>query len=181
MIQAGMEMGPNAPYGQYISRSSSKWYGLYHISRHFCLSKVINNNKKWDIQVNRWVCVLSQQHAVSAGMSLLRCGEAQKQLGEAEKKFVQSTDIHFLTPLRSFSDGEYKALQVRTCASITAMFTTFFVSRLFHIVFRSFTGRAQDVVEQTLGLGHRSFQTEKSPWGRQWGQSEFWNREKKRL
>ncbi|XP_075873768.1 endophilin-B1-like [Nelusetta ayraudi] len=59
MIQAGMEMGPNAPYG----------------------------------------------------MSLLRCGEAQKQLGEAEKKFVQSTDIHFLTPLRSFSDGEYKTLQ----------------------------------------------------------------------
>lgn len=45
-------------------------------------------------------------------MSLLRCGEAQKQLGEAEKKFVQSADIHFLTPLRSFSDGQYKALQV---------------------------------------------------------------------
>lgn len=118
-------------------------------------------------EIYRWigecVCVLIQQHAVSAGISLLRCGEAQKQLGEAEKKFVQSTDIHFLTPLRSFSDGEYKALQVHTCASITAMFTTFFVSRLFHIVFRSFTGRAQDVVEQTLGLGHRSFQTEKSP------------------
>lgn len=45
-------------------------------------------------------------------MSLLRCGEAQKQLGEAEKKFVQSANIHFLTPLRSFSDGEYRAMQV---------------------------------------------------------------------
>lgn len=51
---------------------------------------------------------------VCAGMSLLRCGEAQKQLGEAEKKFVQSTDIHFLSPLRSFSDGQYRVLQVHT-------------------------------------------------------------------
>lgn len=51
-------------------------------------------------------------------MSLLRCGEAQKQLGEAEKKFVQSANIHFLTPLRSFSDGEYRAMQV-THTSIT--------------------------------------------------------------
>nr|XP_046268910.1 endophilin-B1-like [Scatophagus argus] len=45
------------------------------------------------------------------GMALLRCGEAQKQLGEAEKKFVQSTNIHFVTPLRSFSEGEYRAIQ----------------------------------------------------------------------
>ncbi|KAM8737429.1 endophilin-B1-like [Acanthopagrus schlegelii] len=45
------------------------------------------------------------------GMALLRCGEAQKQLGEAEKKFVQSTNIHFLNPLRRFSEGEYKAIQ----------------------------------------------------------------------
>uniref|UniRef100_A0A8C3ATZ6 BAR domain-containing protein n=1 Tax=Cyclopterus lumpus TaxID=8103 RepID=A0A8C3ATZ6_CYCLU len=41
------------------------------------------------------------------GTALLRCGEAQKQLGEAERKFVQSTNIHFLTPLRSFTEGEY--------------------------------------------------------------------------
>ncbi|XP_070776841.1 endophilin-B1-like [Enoplosus armatus] len=59
MIQAGMEMGSNTPYGT----------------------------------------------------ALLRCGEAQKQLSEAERKFVQSTNIHFLTPLRSFTEGEYKAIQ----------------------------------------------------------------------
>ncbi|XP_078134153.1 endophilin-B1-like [Sander vitreus] len=59
MIQAGMEMGSNTPYG----------------------------------------------------IALLRCGEAQKQLGEAERKFVQSTNIHFLTPLRSFTEGEYRAMQ----------------------------------------------------------------------
>ncbi|XP_034418573.1 endophilin-B1-like [Cyclopterus lumpus] len=45
------------------------------------------------------------------GTALLRCGEAQKQLGEAERKFVQSTNIHFLTPLRSFTEGEYGAMQ----------------------------------------------------------------------
>ncbi|XP_035529213.1 endophilin-B1-like isoform X2 [Morone saxatilis] len=45
------------------------------------------------------------------GMALVRCGEVQKQLGEAEKKFVQSANIHFLTPLRSFTEGEYRAIQ----------------------------------------------------------------------
>uniref|UniRef100_A0A3Q0R4P0 BAR domain-containing protein n=1 Tax=Amphilophus citrinellus TaxID=61819 RepID=A0A3Q0R4P0_AMPCI len=45
------------------------------------------------------------------GTALIRCGEAQKQLGEAERKLVQSTNIHFLTPLRSFTEGEYKVIE----------------------------------------------------------------------
>ncbi|XP_037342318.2 endophilin-B1-like [Pungitius pungitius] len=45
------------------------------------------------------------------GTALLRCGDAQKQLGEAERKYVQSTNIHFLAPLRSFTEGEYVAMQ----------------------------------------------------------------------
>uniref|UniRef100_A0A8C5FP61 BAR domain-containing protein n=1 Tax=Gadus morhua TaxID=8049 RepID=A0A8C5FP61_GADMO len=45
------------------------------------------------------------------GTSLVRCGEAQKHMGEAERQFVQSVHIHFLSPLRSFSEGEYRALQ----------------------------------------------------------------------
>ncbi|XP_029982326.1 endophilin-B1-like isoform X2 [Sphaeramia orbicularis] len=45
------------------------------------------------------------------GSALIRCGEVQKQLGEAERKFVQSTNIHFLTPLRSFTEGQYRAIQ----------------------------------------------------------------------
>ncbi|KAG7263550.1 hypothetical protein CRUP_018493 [Coryphaenoides rupestris] len=45
------------------------------------------------------------------GTSLVRCGEAQKQMGAAERKFVQSCHIHFLSPLRSFSEGEYRAMQ----------------------------------------------------------------------
>lgn len=45
------------------------------------------------------------------GTALIRCGEAQKQFGEAERKLVQSTNIHFLTPLRSFTEGEYRVIQ----------------------------------------------------------------------
>ncbi|XP_062296829.1 endophilin-B1-like [Scomber scombrus] len=45
------------------------------------------------------------------GTALVRCGEAHKQVGEAKRQFIQSTHIHFLTPLRSFTEGEYKALQ----------------------------------------------------------------------
>ncbi|CAN9502465.1 unnamed protein product [Ophioblennius macclurei] len=45
------------------------------------------------------------------GTALLRCGEAQKHLGEAERKFAQSTQIHFLNPLRGFTEGEYRAMQ----------------------------------------------------------------------
>uniref|UniRef100_H3DQ42 BAR domain-containing protein n=1 Tax=Tetraodon nigroviridis TaxID=99883 RepID=H3DQ42_TETNG len=59
MIQAGLEMGPNTPYGK----------------------------------------------------ALLRCGEAQKQLGEAGRKFVQSTTILFLNPLRNFTEAEYRSIQ----------------------------------------------------------------------
>ncbi|XP_077477275.1 endophilin-B1-like [Stigmatopora argus] len=45
------------------------------------------------------------------GTSLLKCGEAQKQLGEAQRKFAQSANIHFLTPLRHFGAIEYKTMQ----------------------------------------------------------------------
>lgn len=58
------------------------------------------------------VSVFRQLYVLSSGLALLRCGETQKQLGEAEKKFVQSSNIHFLIPLRSFTEGEYRAIQV---------------------------------------------------------------------
>nr|XP_020472307.1 endophilin-B1-like [Monopterus albus] len=46
------------------------------------------------------------------GNALLRCGEVQKQLGNAERKFIQSSKIHFLTPLRGFTEGEgYRVIQ----------------------------------------------------------------------
>ncbi|XP_037833623.1 endophilin-B1 [Kryptolebias marmoratus] len=45
------------------------------------------------------------------GTALIKCGETQKQLGEAERKFVKSINIYFLTPLRSFTEGEYRVIQ----------------------------------------------------------------------
>ncbi|XP_015825107.3 endophilin-B1 [Nothobranchius furzeri] len=45
------------------------------------------------------------------GMALIQCGEAQKQLGEAERRFMKSTNVHFLTPLRRFTEGEYRLIQ----------------------------------------------------------------------
>ncbi|XP_067098813.1 endophilin-B1-like isoform X2 [Osmerus mordax] len=45
------------------------------------------------------------------GTALLKCGEAQRQFGSAERKFIQSTAIHFLSPLRSYTEGEYRDIQ----------------------------------------------------------------------
>ncbi|XP_061750129.1 endophilin-B1-like isoform X1 [Nerophis ophidion] len=45
------------------------------------------------------------------GRALLRCGEAQKQFGEAQRHFVQSANIHFVTPLQHFTNCDYKVIQ----------------------------------------------------------------------
>lgn len=45
------------------------------------------------------------------GSALVKLGETQKQFGDAEKKFAQSTNIHFLMPLKSFTEGEYRVIQ----------------------------------------------------------------------
>lgn len=101
MIQAGMEFGTNTPYGEY----TLIWIML--IPRFF-----------FSMDVLKRCC-----RVLCSGSALLRCGEAQKQLGEAEKKFVQSTNIHFLNPLRSFSEGEYKAIQVTDPDSYSSTLT----------------------------------------------------------
>ena len=62
-----------------------------------------------------YVCVFvfkGEMCVLSPGKALLRCGEAQKQLGEAGRKFVQSTTILFLNPLRNFTEAEYRSIQV---------------------------------------------------------------------
>lgn len=98
MIQAGLEMGPNTPYGESRHVSLEKW-----VYRHFlCIICVYVFVFKVEM------CVLS------SGKTLLRCGEAQKQLGEAERKFAQSTNILFLNPLRNFTEAEYRSIQVNT-------------------------------------------------------------------
>lgn len=102
MTQAGMELGTNTPYGQCASVVRGGTTIAPVRRKLFLLSAAFSSRLNND-------CVF---FCVCAGTALLRCGEAQKQLGEADKKFVQSANIHFLTPLRRFSAGEYRVIQV---------------------------------------------------------------------
>lgn len=85
MTQAGLEMGLNTPYGE-------------SAALHLC----------WDSSK----VVGIKCPGLCAGAALIKFGETQKQLGEAERKFVKSTNIHFLTPLRNFTEGEHRVIQV---------------------------------------------------------------------
>lgn len=97
MIQAGLEMGTSSPYGE-------------------CMIVIATLSSTWRRQIS-FLC---------SGTSLLRCGEAQKQLGEAQRKFAQSATIHFLSPLRRFGVCEYKNMQVprggHLCKAYTCQF-----------------------------------------------------------
>lgn len=46
------------------------------------------------------------------GSALLKCGQMQQKLAEAEGKFIQSSVTNFLVPLKNFLEGDVKALQV---------------------------------------------------------------------
>ncbi|XP_017287790.1 endophilin-B1a [Kryptolebias marmoratus] len=44
------------------------------------------------------------------GNALIKCGETQKQIAGAEREFVQSAAINFLTPFRNFLEGDFKTI-----------------------------------------------------------------------
>ncbi|XP_069049966.1 endophilin-B1 isoform X4 [Lepisosteus oculatus] len=44
------------------------------------------------------------------GNALIKCGETQKQIGSAEREFIQSSAINFLTPFRNFLEGDFKTI-----------------------------------------------------------------------
>lgn len=44
------------------------------------------------------------------GSTLIKCGETEKLLGSAEKEFIQSSAINFLTPFRNFIEGDFKTI-----------------------------------------------------------------------
>uniref|UniRef100_A0A8C7ZT52 SH3-domain GRB2-like endophilin B1a n=1 Tax=Oryzias sinensis TaxID=183150 RepID=A0A8C7ZT52_9TELE len=44
------------------------------------------------------------------GNALIKCGETQKQIGGAEREFIQSAAINFLTPFRNFLEGDFKTI-----------------------------------------------------------------------
>lgn len=47
----------------------------------------------------------------SYGSALVKCGQMQQKLAEAERQFVQSSITNFLLPLKAFLDGDMKIIQ----------------------------------------------------------------------
>lgn len=52
-------------------------------------------------------------HSVSSGKTLIKVAEAEKRLGAAERDFIHTASINFLTPLRNFLEGDWKTISVR--------------------------------------------------------------------
>lgn len=48
-----------------------------------------------------------------SGKTLLKVAEAEKRLGTAERDFIHTASINFLTPLRNFLEGDWKTISVR--------------------------------------------------------------------
>ncbi|XP_023661847.1 endophilin-B1a isoform X1 [Paramormyrops kingsleyae] len=44
------------------------------------------------------------------GNALIKCGETQKHIGSAEREFIQSSAINFLTPFKNFLEGDFKTI-----------------------------------------------------------------------
>ncbi|NXF87903.1 SHLB2 protein, partial [Eubucco bourcierii] len=44
------------------------------------------------------------------GKTLIKVGEAQRRLGAAERDFIHSASITFLTPLRNFLEGDWRTI-----------------------------------------------------------------------
>ncbi|XP_064210351.1 endophilin-B2-like isoform X4 [Anguilla rostrata] len=44
------------------------------------------------------------------GSTLIKVGECQRRLGGAEREFMQTSAINFLTPLRNFLDGDWRTI-----------------------------------------------------------------------
>ncbi|CAJ0949354.1 unnamed protein product, partial [Ranitomeya imitator] len=45
-----------------------------------------------------------------SGQTLIKVGETQKRLGIAERDFIHSSSINFLTPLRNFLEGDWRTI-----------------------------------------------------------------------
>lgn len=48
----------------------------------------------------------------TVGSTLVTVGDYQKRLGGAEREFLQTSAVTFLTPLRNFLDGDWRTISV---------------------------------------------------------------------
>ncbi|PKU35874.1 endophilin-b2 [Limosa lapponica baueri] len=50
------------------------------------------------------------------GKTLIKVGETQRRLGAAERDFIHSASLNFLTPLRNFLEGDWRTISVSMVA-----------------------------------------------------------------
>ena len=49
---------------------------------------------------------------ILTGSALVKCGQTQQKLGQAERDFISSAANGFIQPLKAFLDGDMKTVQV---------------------------------------------------------------------
>lgn len=75
-----------------------------------------------------------------AGSALVKCGQMQQKLAEAERQFVQSSITNFLLPLKAFLDGDMKTIQVsyRTWKGAFVAYVVLIVCVIRYVLFWEF-------------------------------------------
>lgn len=63
-----------------------------------------------------------------SGTTLITVGEYQRRLGGAEREFLHTSAINFLTPLRNFLEGDWKTISVSEIRNISLRW-------LFHLIY----------------------------------------------
>lgn len=88
--------------------------------QHICLSQVGNHVGCLCLLVSpgggRVACALPLSHPTTLfpGKTLIKVSEAEKHLGAAERDFIHTASLSFLTPLRNFLEGDWKTISVRS-------------------------------------------------------------------
>ncbi|XP_040011185.1 endophilin-B2-like isoform X3 [Xiphias gladius] len=97
MQDAAKEFGPGTPYVRYrwpsrLCCTPRRWV---HESR------ALHVGGKW----TKWNFGFR-----ACGSTLIKVGECERRLGAAEREFLQTSAISFLTPLRNFLEGDWKTI-----------------------------------------------------------------------
>jgi len=61
---------------------------------------------------------------IVAGKTLIKVGETQRRLGAAERDFIHSASINYLTPLRNFLEGDWRTISVSMVAGKGKLITS---------------------------------------------------------
>lgn len=76
------------------------------------LNSLFFTNAMLYLQHGGSVVLVSRSNVFLPGNTLEKVGECEKRLGEAEREFLQTSAISFLTPLRNFLEGDWRTISV---------------------------------------------------------------------